>query len=243
MTILVVGASGATGQLLVEQLLNRGENVKVIVRSPQKLPEILKNHEHLTVIQASVLELTDAEMAQHVKGCDAVASCLGHNLTWKGLFGSPRRLVTEATRRLCQAIESNKPDYPTRYVLMNTTANRNRDLQEPISIGQRCVIGLLRLLLPPHVDNEQAADYLRINIGQNNKVVEWVAVRPDSLIDAGNISEYEVFPSPVRSPLFNPGKTSRINVGHFMADLITNDDTWNKWKGQMPVIYNSESRE
>jgi hypothetical protein len=23
-----------------------------------------------------------------------------------------------------------------------------------------------------------------------------------------------------------------------MADLITDDETWNKWKGQMPVIYN-----
>ena len=29
MTILVVGATGATGQLLVEQLLNRGQNVKI----------------------------------------------------------------------------------------------------------------------------------------------------------------------------------------------------------------------
>jgi len=26
-----------------------------------------------------------------------------------------------------------------------------------------------------------------------------------------------------------------------MADLITDDDTWNKWKGQMPVIYNKSS--
>ncbi len=26
--------------------------------------------------------------------------------------------------------------------------------------------------------------------------------------------------------------------GHFMADLITDDDTWNQWKGRMPVIYN-----
>jgi len=242
MTILVVGASGATGRLLVEQLLNRGENVKVIVRSPEKLPEILKNHEHLTVIGASILELTDAEMARHVNGCDAVASCLGHNLTWKGLFGAPHRLVTDATRRLCQAIESNKPENAAKYVLMNTTGNRNRDLQEPISIGQRCVIGLLRLVLPPHVDNEQAADYLRKNVGQNSKAVEWVAVRPDGLIDRESVSEYEVYPSPVRNPIFNSGQTSRINVGHFMAELITNGDVWNKWKGQMPVIYNSESK-
>ena len=50
MTALVVGASGATGRLLVEELLNRGQKVKVIVRSPDKLPEILKNHDDLTVI-------------------------------------------------------------------------------------------------------------------------------------------------------------------------------------------------
>ncbi len=28
------------------------------------------------------------------------------------------------------------------------------------------------------------------------------------------------------------------DIGHFMADLITNNNIWNKWKGQMPVIYN-----
>ena len=34
------------------------------------------------------------------------------------------------------------------------------------------------------------------------------------------------------------GKASRINVGHFMADLITDDETWDRWKGKMPVLYN-----
>lgn len=241
MTILVVGASGATGRLLVEQLLNRGQNVKVIVRSSEKLPEFLKNHDNLSVICASVLELSDDEMVQYVNGCDAVASCLGHNMNWKGLFGHPRRLVTDATRRLCNAIKTNKLEKPTRYVLMNTTGNSNRDLHEPISFAQRCVIGLLRLLLPPHVDNEKAADYLRTNIGQNDREVEWVAVRPDSLIDEDNVTEYEVHPSPIKSAIFDSGRTSRINVGHFMADLITDDNTWNKWKGQMPVIYNIAS--
>ena len=241
MTILVVGASGATGRLLVEQLLNRGQNVKVIVRSSEKLPEFLNNHDNLSVICASVLELSDAEMVQNVNGCDAVASCLGHNMNWKGLYGPPRRLVIDATRRLCNAIKTNKSEKPTRYVLMNTTGNSNRDLHEPISFGQRCVIGLLRLLLPPHVDNEKAADYLRTIIGQNDREVEWVAVRPDSLIDEDNVTEYEVHPSPIRSAIFNSGRTSRINVAHFIADLITDDNTWNKWKGQMPVIYNMAS--
>ena len=238
MTTLVVGASGATGRLLVEQLLNRGQNVRVIVRSPDKLPEVLTNHDTLSVICASVLELSDAEMSQHVSGCRAVASCLGHNMSLKGLYGHPRRLVTDATRRLCHAIKANKPEEPTRFVLMNTAGNSNRDLHEPISFGQRCVIGLLRLLLPPHVDNEKAADYLRTKIGRHDGAIEWAAVRPDTLIDQDQLTEYEVHASPIRSAIFDAGLTSRINVGHFMADLITDDDTWNKWKGQMPVIYN-----
>ena len=106
MTTLVVGASGATGRRLVQQLLNRGQNVKVIVRSPDKLPEVLENHDSLSMIRASVLGLSDAEMAQHVNGCDAVASCLGHNMSLKGIYGHPRRLVTDATRRLCKAINA-----------------------------------------------------------------------------------------------------------------------------------------
>jgi hypothetical protein len=29
------------------------------------------------------------------------------------------------------------------------------------------------------------------------------------------------------------GSTSRINVAHFMARLITDDDLWTRWQGQM----------
>jgi nucleoside-diphosphate-sugar epimerase len=238
MTTLVVGASGATGRLLVEQLLREGQSVRVIVRSPGKLPESIRNHEQVAVIHASVLDLSDSEMAQHVKGCDAVASCLGHNLSLQGIYSHPRRLVTDATRRLCNAIKANKPEQPTRFVLMNTAGNSNRDLQEPVSFGQRCVVGLLRLLLPPHADNEGAADYLRTVIGQRDGAIEWVAVRPDSLVNEDEVTEYEVYPSPTRSAIFDPGSTSRINVAHFMARLVVEDETWNKWRGQMPVIYN-----
>lgn len=238
MTTLVVGASGATGRLLVKQLLRRGQHVRVIVRSPEKLSEFLKNHERISVIHASVLNLSDAEMAQHVRGCDAVASCLGHNLSLKGIYGPPRRLVTDATRRLCDAIKTNTSKQPTRFVLMNTAGNSNCDLNEPISFGQRCVVGLLRLLLPPHVDNEQAAEYLRTRISQNDEAIEWAVVRPDNLINEDEVTAYEVFPSPTRSAIFDAGLTSRINVAHFMARLITEDQTWNEWKGQMPVIYN-----
>lgn len=237
MTVLVVGASGATGRHLVEQLLSQGHNVKVVVRSPEKLPESWRDNEMLEIIAVSILELTDQEMIDYVQGCDAIASCLGHNITLKGMYGQPRRLVTDAARRLCDAIKANKPEQKIKYVLMNTTGNRNRDLKEPISFAHRCVIGLLRLVLPPHVDNEKAADYLRTQIGQDNQFIEWAAVRPDDLINADEVSDYEIHPSPTRSAIFNAGKVSRINVAHFMGQLISDATIWKKWKGQMPVIY------
>ena len=237
MTTLVVGASGATGQHLVSQLLKQGQHVRAIVRDAEKLPESLRNESRLSIIEASISEFSDAKMAEHVADCDAVASCLGHNITFKGMYRKPRRLVTDAARRLCAVIKANKPEKPIKYVLMNTSGNRNRDLNEPISFGQKCVIALLRLLLPPHVDNEKAADFLRTKIGQDNPMIEWTAVRPDGLINESEVTEYEVHPSPIRSAIFNAGKVSRINVAHFMATLIGNDDLWQKWKGQMPVIY------
>lgn len=241
MKVFVAGASGATGQRLVSQLLERGQQVVAVVRSAGRLPEAIREHENISVVQASLLDLTDDELTELVAGCGAIASCLGHNLTFKGLYGQPRRLVTDATRRLCMAAKANRPQAPVRFVLMNTVGNRNRDLDEQVSFGERMVIGLLRVALPPQADNEQAPEYLRTVIGQNDAAVEWVAVRPDSLTNDEAVTEYTVHPSPTRSAIFGSGQTSRINVGHFMAELITDDATWNRWKGQMPVIYNKTS--
>ena len=241
MTTLIIGASGANGRLLVEELLKRRQKVKIVVRSLDSLPKTVKNHENLSVIQASILDLSDAEMARLVQGCSAVASCLGHNVSLKGMFGGPRRLVTDATRRLCDAIRESESKEPIKFVLMNTTGNSNRDLDERISFGQKCVIGLLRLLLPPHVDNEKAADYLRTIVGQNDPVIEWAAVRPDGLLDETEVTDYQIYRSPTRSAIFDAGTTSRINVANFMSKLINDTNTWQMWKGQMPVIYNQAS--
>lgn len=238
MTILVVGASGATGKLLVDQLINAGLKVKVVVRATSHIPTSWIDHENISVIRYNVMEMGAVVLADHLKDCQAAASCLGHHPTWKGIYGKPRKLVADTVRLLCEAISINTPEKPVRFVLMNTAGNSNRDLAEPLSAGQKMVTGLLRLLLPPHADNEAAADHLRVHVGQKDRFVEWVAVRPDSLFDEEKVSGYSLHVSPVRDAIFNPGKTSRINVAHFMATLLTDDNTWKMWQGQMPVIYN-----
>jgi hypothetical protein len=238
--ILVVGASGATGRLLVEQLLAGGHEVKAIVRSNSSFPEHLASHSAITIVKGEVHNFSVDEMAHHVCKSDAVVSCLGHNLSFKGMFGSPRRLVRDTVCKVFEAVKTNGNDAPVKLILMNSTGCRNRDLNEKISFGQKVVISLLRLLLPPHADNENAIDFLRTKIGQDGGRVEWVAVRPDGLVDSSEVSDYELHSSPIRSAIFDAGKTSRINVAHFMAELITKEDTWLAWKGKMPVIYNKE---
>lgn len=242
MSILIVGASGATGRLLVEQLLNTEQHVRAVVRSASSLPQSLIDHDRLTIIETSIHEATDDELSEMVTGCKAIASCLGHNLTRKGIWGHPRRLVTDVTRRLCHAVESTAPKQPVKFVLMNTAGNSNRDLKEPISLAQRAVIQLLRIVIPPHRDNELASDFLRTNIDRHHSAVSWTVVRPDTLVNNSSVTNYTTHASPTRSAIFNPGRTSRINTAHFMSQLILNDDLWESWAGQMPVIYNAEQQ-
>ena len=235
--LLIVGATGETGKCLVKQLLDQGHAVTVIVRTPEKLPKVIRNHENISIIPPAILDVSSADVAQQVKHYHAIVSCLGHTMNFRGIFGHPRRLVADSIYRLCQAVQSNNPTEPVKVLLMSSVGCRNYNLEEKISFAQSCVIALLRLLMPPHSDNEKAANYLRTVIGQNHSHIEWAVIRPDSLTKDNMVSPYAVHASPNRS-IFNAGKTSRINVAHFMVKLITDSAVWSDWKGQMPVIYN-----
>jgi hypothetical protein len=142
--------------------------------------------------------------------------------------------------KISKAIESLSPAQPIKLILMNTTGNNNRDIPEKPPLSQRFVVALLRILLPPHADNEHAADYLRTQVGQHNQLIKWVAVRPDGLINVDAISPYVIYPSPIRNVIFDAGQTSRINVAEFMSELVVDEALWAQWQGQMPVIYNRD---
>ena len=236
--VLVVGASGATGKLLVQQLLQQGIKVVAILRTTSTLLQTVDTKTNLHIVRANISDMSKYDLGLHLEGCDAVFSCLGHNLTFKGIFGKPRLLVTETIEKISRVIESINADKKVKIVLMNTTGNSNRDIPEQLPLSQRCIVSLLRLLLPPHVDNEAAADFLRLHVGHTHKYIEWVVVRPDGLIDENNVTEYDIYPSPTRNPIFDAGQTSRINVANFMSNLVINLELWDTWKGKMPVIYN-----
>lgn len=237
MKVLVLGATGATGNLVVRQLITKDINVKVVVRSESNRLSDLSNSEFLEMIVGNISEFDLSKNIELINDCDAVVCCLGHNINFKGIFGKPRMLVSDSIKNICNAIERSKKE-KVKLILMNTTANTNTKLNENYSSKDQIVLSLLKLLIPPHKDNVEAAAFLSKVIGKNNSKIEWIAVRPDTLVNEDNVSEYEIVDSPKRSPVFDAGKTSRINVANFMIELLLNNDLWNNWKFKMPVIYN-----
>jgi nucleoside-diphosphate-sugar epimerase len=237
-TVLLVGCTGRTGQRVLEQLLSRGISVRVVVRSAQKLPAGVAEESRLTVVEADLLSLGDEDLLRQVLGCDAVISCLGHVPSFKGVFGPPRDLVTRATTRLCRGIEALQPAKPVKFILMSSVSvNHPGGLDTRREMFERAIVWILRSLLPPAKDNQQAADLLYGNIGMTNPFVQWAAVRPDTLLE-GDISEYTLHEGLVSS-LFAPDSTNMANVAHFMCELVTNPKAWDDWKGKLPVIVNA----
>lgn len=240
-TVLLLGGTGRTGRRVLEQLLNRGVNVRAIVRSAAKLPVDPARERGLAVLEADLLSMSDEALSDQVRGCDAVISCLGHVISLRGVFGPPYNLVTQATGRLCRAIEAQRPARRVKFILMSSVSvNHPRSVDERRGAFEKAVLWLLRGSIPPAGDNQRASDHLWRSIGMANPFVEWVAVRPDTLLE-GPVSDYTVHEGLV-SGLFAPRQTNRANVAHFMCELATNQATWEDWKGKLPVIINEVAR-
>lgn len=233
--VLLLGATGRTGSLVLTQLLERGVAVRAIVRSADRLPAGAIAHPLLEVVEADLLALPTGQLVGHLDGCDTVISCLGHNISARGLFGSPRLLVEGAVRRVHEAVGVRSTADPVRLILMSSVSvslpgradTRRRT-------GERAYLGGLGLVLPPVRDNQRAADFLTREVGDADPRLHWVAVRPDTLVE-GDVAQYALHETLVAS-LFKPDRTRMAQVAHFMCELVTDDATWERWRGRMPVI-------
>jgi putative NADH-flavin reductase len=238
--IFVVGATGATGKYVVQLLLDKGESVVAVARSKEKLLNLLAKQQpngeeqqdygtRLQIHEASVLDLTDPELSTYMEDCRAVVSCLGHSMTLSGIYGAPRKLVTEATRRLTTAMPPS-----AKFILMGSEGFTH-ELIDPVPRpgDQRFLLWLIRHTVPPHADMEQASEYL---VQQDRATLDWSVVRPTNLIDEPEASgEYSIVDHP-DGDLIGNDVVSRANVAHFMVELITNPKTWETYRHKMPVM-------
>ena len=237
MNILLLGATGATGKLVLKELINNDYNISIVVRNKEKIEADILNNKNIEIIESNILDMSENEVKNLIKNSDVFISCLGHNISFKGIFGEPKKLVRDSLKKICKLVEKENIK-PIKFILMNTSGNINHDENEKVSFFHKVLLFIIRTLVPPHLDNEMAANYLRLDIGQKNDLIQWVVVRPDSLINEDKVSKYSLYSSPTRSALLDAGQTSRINVANFMCELIKNNSLWNTWKGKMPVIYN-----
>lgn len=93
-TVGVAGATGRTGRLVVEELLNRNVQVVAMVRSMDKAKEVGLDEElnNLSVVQCDLTSEKDIEGT--IKGCDSIIWCAtGFSDAKTGIIEKLKRLV------------------------------------------------------------------------------------------------------------------------------------------------------
>ncbi|MDJ0953043.1 MAG: SDR family oxidoreductase [Acidimicrobiia bacterium] len=93
MNVAIFGATGTTGQFVLEEALARGHRVTALVRNPGKLDG---RHDNLTVLTGDVLDAEAVEKT--IIGQDAVLSVLGAGMR-------PTTLRTDGNRTIVAAMQ------------------------------------------------------------------------------------------------------------------------------------------
>jgi len=94
MKLVVFGASGKTGILLVYQALEKGHEVTAFARKPES---VTIRHDRLRVLQGDILQYYQVRAA--VEGCDAVLSTLGV------YSRKPTTVLSEGTSNITRAMK------------------------------------------------------------------------------------------------------------------------------------------
>jgi putative NADH-flavin reductase len=201
MKIAIFGATGKVGRHLVDQALERGDEVTVFVRDPSKLTT--HRRERLKVVQGDVLDQKDVEQA--VVGNDAVVSALGHTKT------SSKDVLTEGAKNIVAAMNGHGVRR-----LVGLTGAGVRDPKDEPKLVDRVIGWLLKIL---------QRDLLEDSLGQARVIresdLEWVIVRAPVLNEGEKKGEYRVGYVGKESGT----RLSRADVADFMLRQTT-DDTY-----------------
>ncbi|MET4066135.1 uncharacterized protein YbjT (DUF2867 family) [Bradyrhizobium sp. S3.2.6] len=205
--ILVLGATGGTGRLIVSQAVARGYDVSVLVRSAEKARDL----------KGAKLIVGDARdekvLRQALKGRDAVVSALGTR-------ASPFREVTllsTATRALTSAMQIEQVSR-----LVCITGMGAGD-----SVGHGGF--LFDKLIFPLLLRRVYADKDRQEAIVRDSGLDWVLVRPSVL---NNKPSRDTIRALTDLSNFHGGGISREDVARFVLDQLRAD----AWLHRSPLI-------
>lgn len=106
--IAVIGGGGRTGKFLVDQLLAKGFQLKLLLREPANVPQVSANS-NSEIIKGDVLDYE--QVRSLVKDCRAVISTVGQRK-------DEPLVASQATRNILSAIEEADPSRSVRYILV-----------------------------------------------------------------------------------------------------------------------------
>ncbi len=178
MKLVIFGATGATGQCLVEQALSQGYDVTAFVRNPLALPT---RHAHLSIVAGD--ELRQASVEEAIANQDAVLCTIGgHDRLRVALSGHPRQ------RGLCTVGTSNILDAMKKYGVSRficLTAWGVGDSKDRLPFVFKHII--LPLLMKEEYEDKEAQEQL---IQQSN--LDWTIVRPSRLTNGPRTGRYRM---------------------------------------------------
>jgi putative NADH-flavin reductase len=207
MKLTIFGATGRTGQYLVEQALAAGHEVTAFVRSPEKLTI---QDDNLTVYKGDVFNAE--QVAGAIAGADAVLSVLGP------VRGGPEGLMTASAANIIAGMKQ----HGVRRLVWSTGAGVNAPQDKPTLMQK--LIGLALKVAAGSVMRDSAAGVALVQ----QSGLDWVIVRGPMLTDEGYNGRYQAtFAGPEMNRTL-----ARGNFAHFMLAQVDND----QWLHQMPAV-------
>jgi uncharacterized protein YbjT (DUF2867 family) len=198
--ILVLGATGGTGRLIVSQAVARGHDVTVLVRSAEKANGL----EGAKRIVGDARD--EIALRQALKGKDAVISALGTP-------ASPFREVTMLSTATSALVSAMKAEHVSRLICITG-----------IGAGESAGHGgfLFDNLIFPLLLRNVYADKNRQEAIVRDSGLDWTLVRPSILNDKPGRDSIRTLTD---LSGFHGGSISREDVARFVVDQLP-ADTW-----------------
>lgn len=206
MKILILGATGRTGRLIVEEALKQGYDLNVLVRDKNKMPF---NSKSIEIYEGTPTRRTDLAAAMH--GCDLIISALGivraSDAPWSKLI-TPKNFISESIKNvIAEADQQNVKR------LITISAWGVGETKKQIPFWLRWLIDYTNMG-PVYEEHEKEEKLLA------NSNLNWTAVRPVALSDSKKIKTLKVSFNNLPKPSL---QISRQSVAKFIVDVVKSD--------------------
>jgi putative NADH-flavin reductase len=201
--LLLLGATGLTGQQLLAQAIEQGHDVTALVRSPSKLSV---NHGPMRIVTGDATDAAAVDAA--LDGRDAVLCALGTRSP-KAVIGTD--LMTASMHALVPAMKRRGVN---RVIVESALGVGQSADSAPPAVR----LAFATLLRQTGKDKAAAEEYLRASD------LDWTVVHPPSLTNGPATGVYR---SGEALKLKGVPKISRADVAHFMLSQL-DDATYNR---------------